>query len=40
MVAERARRLGVRVEGRFGCRGDGWQQAALLFDEVVFETSD
>ncbi|HMA96104.1 MAG TPA: glycerate kinase [Polyangiaceae bacterium] len=39
VVAERARRLGLRVEGRFGCRGDGWERAAALFDEVHFETS-
>jgi glycerate 2-kinase len=37
-VARRARGLGLRVLGRFGCRGEGWQQAAALFDEVAFET--
>ncbi len=36
-VARRARKLGMRVIGRFGCRGEGWQQAAALFDSVSFE---
>lgn len=40
VVAERARRFGLRVEGRFGCRGEGWERAAALFDEVAFETTD
>ena len=37
MVARRAHALGLRVLGRFGRRGDGWEQAAALFDEVTFE---
>lgn len=37
VVARRARSLGLRVLGRFGCRGEGWEQAAALFDEVTFE---
>jgi glycerate kinase len=37
IVARRARALGVRVLGRFGRRGDGWQEAAALFDDVGFE---
>jgi glycerate 2-kinase len=37
VVARRARALGLRVVGRFGRRGDGWEQAAALFDEVSFE---
>jgi glycerate 2-kinase len=37
VVARRARALGLRVLGRFGCRGEGWQAAAALFDEVSFE---
>jgi glycerate kinase len=37
VVARRAHALGLRVLGRFGSRGDGWQQAAALFDEVSFE---
>jgi hypothetical protein len=28
----------LRVLGRFGRRGDGWEQAARLFDDVSFET--
>jgi glycerate kinase len=36
-VARRARALGLRVVGRFGSRGDGWERAAALFDEVSFE---
>jgi len=36
-VAQRARSLGLRVLGHFGCRGSGWKEAAGLFDEVVFE---
>ena len=36
VVARRARALGLRVLGRFGRRGDGWEQAAALFDEVSF----
>lgn len=37
VVARRAHGLGLRVLGRFGRRGDGWEQAAVLFDEVAFE---
>jgi glycerate kinase len=37
VVARRARALGLRVLGRFGRRGDGWEQPAALFDEVSFE---
>jgi glycerate kinase len=40
VVARRARALGLRVLGRFGRRGDGWEQAAALFDDVRFEVSD
>lgn len=36
VVARRARALGLPVLGRFGSRGDGWEQAAALFDEVSF----
>jgi len=36
VVARRARALGVRVSGRFGCKGEGWEAAASLFDEVSF----
>ncbi|HXU61961.1 MAG TPA: glycerate kinase [Polyangia bacterium] len=38
VVARRARALGLRVIGRFGSRGPGWEQAAALFDEVRFES--
>jgi glycerate 2-kinase len=38
VVARRARALWLRVLGRFGRRGEGWERAALLFDEVSFET--
>ena len=37
VVARRARELGLRVIGHFGRRGDGWQRAAALFDEMIFE---
>jgi glycerate kinase len=37
IVARRARALGLRVLGRFGGRGDGWETAAPFFDEVSFE---
>jgi glycerate kinase len=37
VVARRARALGLRVLGRFGRRGDGWERAAALFDDVSFE---
>jgi len=36
VVARRAHALGLRVVGRFGRRGDGWERAAALFDEVSF----
>jgi len=35
-VARRARGLSLRVLGRFGCRGAGWERAAECFDEVSF----
>lgn len=35
-VARRARALGCRVIGHFGCQGFGWEAAAQLFDEVHF----
>ena len=38
VVARRARALGLRVIGRFGSRGPGWEAAAALFDEVTFES--
>jgi glycerate kinase len=38
VVARRARALGLRVLGRFGSRGDGWERAATLFDDVSFES--
>ncbi len=37
VVARRARALGLPVHGHFGCRGDGWEAAAKLFDDVTFE---
>jgi glycerate kinase len=37
VVARRAHALGLRAHGRFGCRGEGWERAASLFDEVSFE---
>ena len=37
VVARRARALGLRVIGRFGSHGDGWERAAALFDQVSFE---
>jgi glycerate kinase len=37
VVARHARALGLRVIGRFGRRGTGWEQAAALFDEMSFE---
>jgi glycerate kinase len=40
VVARRARALGLPVLGRFGRRGEGWQRAAALFDEVTFEGSE
>jgi glycerate 2-kinase len=38
VVARRAHALGLRVLGRFGSRGDGWERAAACFDDVAFET--
>ncbi|HVY38082.1 MAG TPA: glycerate kinase [Polyangia bacterium] len=38
VVARRARALGLRVVGRFGSRGPGWEAPAALFDQVQFET--
>jgi glycerate 2-kinase len=40
VVARRARTLGLRVIGHFGRRGDGWERAAALFDEVRFEIDE
>jgi len=37
VVARRAHASGLRVLGRFGSRGDGWEQAAACFDDVAFE---
>jgi len=37
VVARRAHALGLRVFGRFGSRGDGWERAAACFDDVAFE---
>ena len=37
VVAKRARELGLKTVGRFGCKGEGWELAANLFDELVFE---
>ncbi len=37
VVARRARNLGLKVIGRFGCRGEGWEKAVVLFDETGFE---
>jgi glycerate kinase len=36
VVARRAHALGLRVIGRFGRPGDGWEGAASCFDEVSF----
>lgn len=33
-VARRARGLGLRVIGHFGCLGEGWEAAAPCFDEL------
>jgi glycerate 2-kinase len=38
VVAKRAHALGLPVHGRFGSRGQGWELAAALFDDVVFES--
>jgi glycerate 2-kinase len=40
VVAARAHALGLRVLGHFGRRGDGWERAAALFDEVSFEVDE
>jgi glycerate 2-kinase len=40
VVARRAHALGLRVIGRFGSRGDGWERASALFDQVTFESND
>ena len=37
VVARRAHALGLQAVGRFGSRGEGWERAAALFDEVSFE---
>ncbi len=37
VVARRGRALGLRVIGHFGSRGDGWERAAALFDQMSFE---
>lgn len=37
IVAQRSRALGLHVIGHFGCRGQGWEQAAALFHETYFE---
>jgi len=37
VVARRARALGLRVIGHFGRRGEGWERAAALFDEMRFD---
>ena len=38
VVARRAHALGLPVLGHFGCKGEGWERAARLFDKVTFET--
>ena len=38
VVARRARALGLPVVGHFGSKGEGWERAARLFDQVSFET--
>ena len=38
VVAQKARQLGLKVIGRFGCKGEGWENAAHYFDEVAFGT--
>lgn len=37
VVAQRARALGIPVFGHFGSRGEGWEQASVLFEEAWFE---
>ncbi|MBI5474799.1 MAG: glycerate kinase [Ignavibacteriae bacterium] len=36
VVSRRARQLGLKVIGRFGSKGEGWETAAQSFDGVVF----
>jgi len=36
-VAKRTRSFGKTVMGHFGCKGEGWREAARYFDEVRFE---
>jgi len=38
-VATRARSLDKPVTGRFGCKGEGWEEAAAHFDDVRFLTN-
>ena len=38
VVARKAHALGLPVIGHFGCKGEGWELAARLFDQVSFET--
>ena len=38
VVARRARAKGLPVIGRFGCKGEGWERALDLFDDVTFES--
>jgi glycerate kinase len=38
VVARKAHALGLPAIGHFGCRGEGWEDAARLFDQVRFET--
>jgi len=40
VVARRARALGLHVVGHFGSAGEGWERAALEFDEVVFGVNE
>jgi len=40
VVARRAHALGLRVLGRFGRRGEGWERAGAVFDEVRFEIDE
>lgn len=37
VVAQRARNAELHIIGRFGCRGEGWEKVAELFDDVSFE---
>jgi len=36
VVARRAKALGLKAIGHFGCKGEGWERAAEYFDEVRF----